>query len=112
MRRTSAPSREIVYHMDSDTLNQSFYRIFRYWGKVGINLLQGCLRGHGQLSWKTSQIQAILEDFRFSRWREPDTITNRSIFMDVIFYLDENLEICKLLLEKYAGVRATVYGLL
>ncbi|CAD7964550.1 unnamed protein product, partial [Amoebophrya sp. A25] len=98
---TLEQSREIVYHMTPTELNQSFYRIFRYWGRVGINLLQGCLRGHGPLSWKTSQIQAILEDSRFSRWHEPDAITNRTIFMDVVFYLDNVLAITKLLLTKY-----------
>eukprot|EP00392_Amoebophrya_sp_AT5.2_P001305 g1307.t1 len=70
-----AEAREIVYHMTETELNQSFYRIFRYWGRVGINLLQGCLRGHGPLAWKTSQIQALLEDPRFRRWRELDGIT-------------------------------------
>ena len=90
--------------MTRSELNQSFYRIFRYWGRIGINLLQGCLRGHGPLSWKTGQIQSILEDPRFLRWREADAITNRSIFMDVIFYLDNVLQITKILLSKYEGL--------
>ncbi|CAD7940299.1 unnamed protein product [Amoebophrya sp. A120] len=103
---TVEEAREVVFHMSETELNQSFYRIFRYWGRVGINLLQGCLRGHGPLAWKTAQIQAILEDPRFLRWRELDAITKRTIFQDVVFYLDSVLLLSKMLLSKYEALEA------